>query len=112
MTGELSPTGVHGAGESFSMPAGFAQVADLDAVSVLFGKSRRPPGINRSNPISDIVTLNLAHDDGTKIDVQGLHEPINITMTIDSGHLCDAEIGLSAGIRCLHWDSAVSFAHT
>ena len=108
MSGDLSLAGAHGAGESFSMPGGLEQVADLDAVSVLFGKSRRPPGINRSNPISDIVTLNLAHANGTKIDVQGLPEPINITMTIDSGHLCDAEISLSTGIRCLHWDAVVS----
>lgn len=105
MKGDLAS----GTGASFSIPPNVAHASALDAVSVLFGKSRRPPAINRTNPISDILTLTLAHPNGTKLDVHGLSDPINITMTVDEGHLCPAEIGLATGIRCLYWNSAVSY---
>ena len=95
-------------GASFSIPPDVSQMASLDAVSLLFGKSRRPPAINRTNPISDIVTLSLAHANGTKLDIHDLSDPINVTMTVDEGHLCPAEIGLATGVRCLYWNSAVS----
>jgi hypothetical protein len=87
-----------------------ARLAGDSTVKVLFGYFQHPPNMNGINPISPVVSLSLATEDGDVLNVSKITKPINITIPVSAGELCaGAESNLYAGsVRCLYWDETSS----
>jgi hypothetical protein len=77
-----------------------------NSVKILFGAFERPPNMNGATPISPAVSLTLATEDGTALNVSNTVEPISITIPVSTRELCNgAERNLFTGkVRCLFWD--------
>jgi hypothetical protein len=94
---------------SYSMPEEVRQdprVASESAVSVLFGAFAHPPALDGINPVSSIVTLNLADNSGQMIPVHNLSTAVNITIPLSAKGLCRGEESTWAGeTRCLYFDT-------
>ena len=94
---------------SYSMPEEVRldpRVVAGSAVSVLFGAFAHPPALYGINPVSPIVTLNLADHSGRMIAVHNLTAAVNITIQLSSKGLCAAEKRQWTGeARCLYFDA-------
>jgi hypothetical protein len=94
---------------SYRMPEEVRQdprVASESAVSVLFGAFTHPPALDGINPVSSIVTLNLADNSGRMIPIHNLSTAVNITIPLSAKGLCKGEESAWAGeTRCLYFDT-------
>jgi hypothetical protein len=94
---------------SYSMPEEVRQdprVASEPAVSVLFGAFAHPPALDGINPVSSIISLNLADNSGRMIPVHNLSTAVNITIPLSAKGLCKGEESTWAGeTRCLYFDT-------
>jgi len=81
-----------------------------NSVKILFGAFERPPNMDGTTPISPAVSLTLASEEGTALDVSNTATPINITIPVSTSELCNgAERTLFTGkVRCLFWDKLKS----
>ena len=83
------------------------QISSTSSVSILFGAFQNPPSINGTIPISPIVALSLANEEGQELNTSKLAYPINISIPISTAGLCSSDLKMFSGKgRCLYWDKS------
>ena len=93
---------------SFDIPAAVRadwRVTQHTDISVLFSAIQKPPVMGLVAPISPIVTVSLVEENGAKIELSDLLEPITIQIPISHIDMCPGEISAYSGKgTCMYWN--------